>query len=448
MSKPAITSVLCIASQLSGAIRERLDNESPFTTVTDADPKNVVPTGIGLLCLTKWGSNELRLTHILLLKKQQRVATSQVRIKGMDAIELEDVPIADLIFALPKHLRKFAQNAFSQSYTKISEKLGEALLEALLSLSPEQEGDINKLYEKLQKPDPLKRAARETDAAGERDALGISLDIFGIDRSEILRRWNRGKGLGDSFLRGLKEYAAYEDDVISHDLHNLPGWSVIAEAITGVVEFENGNGETLTVINANRKPLEKATGIDLVYFHRTYEAFTCVQYKMMDQLDAKSNPYYNPNQVSHNDELKRMQDMQTLLDREAAGTSLNDYRFSNCPIFFKLCRKLEIRNNDGRIASGAYIPLNQWERLLQDESTKGSKSGRQIGFRTLSGRYLRTQTFIELVQHGMIGTQANGSQKLGQFIEACIEQGRSVIYAIDRRKLGLVNDADDPDEED
>lgn len=445
--KFAITSIVCIAPSLVDPVRERIDNNSTFTTVTDAEPKNVVPKGVALLCLPEWGTRDLQLTHIFILKKQRRVATAQVRLKGIDAIELKQVGIAELIDALPTHLQRYGRKAFSDTYTKISKKLGEALLIALLDLVPEQKGEILDLYESIVKASPRKRTERELDAAGERDALGLSLDIFGVNRAEILRRWSPAKGLGESFLRGLKEYKSYEDDVISYDLHNLPGWSAISEDITGVVEFENQSGEKLTVINANRKPLEKATGIDLIYFHRKYEAFTCVQYKMMDQFTASSKAYYNPNQNSHDEELSRMQDMQKLLNREKAGTSLLDYRFSNCAIFFKLCKKLELKNTEGSIAPGAYIPLNQWERLLEDPSIRGSRDGRQIGYHTLNDRYLRTSTFVQLVQYGYIGTQAMGSHKLAQFIEACIEQGRSVIYAIDRSALGLVKKIDDDEEE-
>ncbi len=450
MSKPpAITSILCIPERLSYTVNDRLEQYASFTTITDAEPTNVVSRGVALICLHEWGGGDLKLTHIGILQKQQRVATGQVRVKCLDAIEIKGVEIEDLIAALPKHLQIYAKRAFLESYTKVSEKLGEALLETLLIFVPEQGDKIDVLFEKIKLPNPLQRSERETDAAAERDAVGIALDIFGVQRSNILRRWDQNKGLGETFLRGFEEYTSYEDDIIGYDLHTLPGWSAIKESITGgVVEFENINRKKLTIINANRKPTEKATGVDLIYFHRKYEAFTCVQYKMMDQKDSKNNMYYNPNQSSHNEELGRMKDLRELLNREEKGESLKDYRFSDCPIFFKLCKKLEVKNNEGKIAPGAYIPLDQWERLLTDPSTLGKRDGRQIGYHTLNGRYLRTQTFVDIVQYGMIGTQADGSAKLARFVESAIEEGISVIYAIDRRTLKLPSAESDEEDAD
>ena len=39
----------------------------------------------------------------------------------------------------------------------------------------------------------------------------------------------------------------------------------------------------LTVIMANRLPLEQQTGADLIYFNEAYESFVMVQYKAMDK---------------------------------------------------------------------------------------------------------------------------------------------------------------------
>lgn len=233
----------------------------------------------------------------------------------------------------------------------------------------------------------------------------------------------------------MSEYVAYEDDVISNDLHQLPGYTLISEAITGVVEFENREGEKLIVINANRKPQEKAMGVDLIYFHRKYEAFTFVQYKMMDQKSKVSNEqYYNPKQKSHAEELARMEHLQILLDEAKQVNDYKDYRFSLSSIYFKLCKKIEMKKADSSIVAGAYIPLQQWKMLLFDPSTKGDKNGIQMGYHTINNRYLGTVTFVDLIKKGFIGTQKGNLLKIAAFIESAIKEGHSVIYAIDNRK--------------
>ncbi|MCO5949837.1 hypothetical protein [Mucilaginibacter flavidus] len=277
---------------------------------------------------------------------------------------------------------------------------------------------------------------REQDAAVEKDALGLTLDIFGVDRAAVFRSWQAGDdGIGQSFLSGLKEFAVYEDDVISHDLHAFPGFEQVkGNHITGVVEFESQDGDKLTVINANRKPLEKAMGVDLIYFHRRYKSFVMVQYKMMDQRSEENNDlYYNPNQVSHNEELKRLKALQKTIAALGKGTGLNAYRFADCPLFFKLCKKFEMKWDDDSVAPGMYIPLNQWELLLNDESTLGSRGGRQLGYRTVRKRFLHKDTFIDLVQSGFIGTCDEATEKIGLFIEDALAMGHSVMYAVDER---------------
>jgi hypothetical protein len=263
----------------------------------------------------------------------------------------------------------------------------------------------------------------------EKDALGICLDIFGIDRSKILE--NCSNNMGDSFMSRINGYTAYEDDIIYNDLNNFPGYNKIKDSIVGTTEFENDAGEKLVVINANRKPLEKVLGVDLIYFNRQYAAFTFVQYKMMDN-ECDGDSYFNPNQKSHTVELARMNDVLQKWLSKTSNNSLKDYRFSTCPIFFKICKKLTSKADDFSIAAGAYIPLDQWNILIKDPSTVGPRGGCQVGYHTLKNRYLGTQGFVQLVQKGFIGTYSLDSERLGSFIEERIERGSSIIYAIDQ----------------
>lgn len=432
MKPPFISATLFISEDYQvSAIQDRIDSGNPFTLVPMTDPSKVIPNGIALINLQNRFNNQFT-SYLCTLKKQGRVATATVRLKGTNMLQLPEIVPDEIFTKLPKKFQKLATETFYTPYFRLSPKFGENYYKIIRYMFPKQSREIDRLYQKTQNVPLRAQGSRIEDAAIERDALGLSLDIFGVDRTKILRQWEaNGTTIGDSFLTGLEEYNVYEDDIISNDLHNIPGYQLIKEDITGTVEFEDSYGDKLLVINANRKPLERATGVDLVYFHRKYEAFTMVQYKMMDNVDSKSNQYYNPKQKSHDDELERMCQLQSLLNKESKGSCLNEYRFSDCPIFFKLCKKLQLKGDDGGIAPGAYITLDQWKLLLEDESTKGKNGGTQIGYHTLNRRYMRRQSFIELIQSGLIGTQASGSEKLGLFIQAAVENGHSVMYAID-----------------
>ncbi|NCO02582.1 MAG: hypothetical protein GW903_00135 [Alphaproteobacteria bacterium] len=346
----SIQAILTIFSpELSETIRSKIEENGKFTTVTDNVSSDLLPMAFALLSLDIPYQDEneiIQITHACIVKKGQRVATGQIRLQITDVIELPNISYKALLDELPKRFQGIGKKAFSIGYKKVAPKTGQHLFKALLKLCPGKEREIHKLISKLDQDKIIPRTARNEDAAVEKDAFGLALDIFGADRKDVLRRWDaQDASLGQSFLSGLKEYSAYEDDIISHDLHTLPGWNSVSEVITGVVEFENSKGEKLTVINANRKPAEKATGTDLIYFHRDYEAFTFVQYKMMDKHGKEgSDYYYNPNQKSHTSEFARLKNLQQLIDKEPASDKLLDYRLAQTPIFFKVCKKIAIKS--------------------------------------------------------------------------------------------------------
>lgn len=432
-----ISSILHIAdNRLADSIRESIEVYGTFTNVVQTAPKNIAVKGLALVCLNV-GRYEEPVAYLCILKKQGRVATAQARVKGMKCLAIEKLKTDQLIKTLPEKLRKRAATYFNDNYRQLSPKLGEQFYEVLKTLKPDLAGSIDNLYDSMHRPVQGRNISREQDAAVEKDALALTLDIFGVDRAAVLRSWEvNGESLGQSFLSGLKQFAVYEDDIINYDLRSFPGFeSVPGDHITGLVEFENEDGEKLTVINANRKPLEKAMGVDLIYFHRKHESFVMVQYKMMDQRSEEHNGlYFNPNQGSHDAELKRLKALKTKIAKQEKKTGLAAYRFSDCALFFKLCKKFEMKWDDDSLAPGMYIPLDQWELLLSDESTLGPGGGRQFGYHTLKKRYLNKETFVDLVQAGLIGTCDQASKKIAAFIEDAITMGHSVMYALDERE--------------
>lgn len=434
MKEYSIDTALCILdADLGAAIEERLSLNSEFTTVTLAAPNNIPKIALTLVRLEpdSFKGSEPSFTHIGILRKGQRVATNQVRIKVTDVIEIPSIPISTIFKKIPPALSNSLKDIAHIQYSKIPSETAKALFDVVIKTYPTHADRIKRLHERLRTSEvPVK--ARLEDAAIEKDATGICLDIFGIDRSKVMRNWNAKEGInGNSFLSGLVEYAVNEDQIIAHDLNTLPGWQQLSKYLTGVVEFINEDDERLLIINSNRTPIEKALGVDLIYYHRKFQAFTFVQYKMMDRQTSSKSFYYNPRQGAHDNEIARMDDFFRLLTAETPTATLVDYRFSDCPLFFKLCKKIQLKANESTIAHGAYISLNHWNILLKDESIRGPHGGLQIGFHTLGRRYIGTHLFVELVQKGLLGTSVVASQKVALFIEDSIANGHSIIFAID-----------------
>lgn len=420
------------------SVFERISLAGSFTNVIGVPVREIRASGLALVRLHT-GYIEPAL-YVCILKKQSKIATGQVRLKATNIIELKSITKDQLISALPKDMQRRAENYFGEEYKKLPPKLGEGIFNVIKGLNPDASDSLDNLFEALNSKRVVSPTAREEDAAVEKDAIGLSLDIFGVDRSDVFKRWEKnGRNIGSSFLSGLTEFSVYEDDIINYDLHMFPGFDIlkpdVSSVITGVVEFESQDGEKLTVINANRKPMEKAMGVDLIYFHRRFASFVMIQYKIMDQHSESHKSYYfNPNQKSHDEELKRLMNLRRLIDKENSPSDLAGYRFSSCSLFFKLCKKIELKMDDHSLAPGMYIPLDQWELLLKDETTLGAKGGRQFGYHTLCKRYMNKDTFVDLIQAGFIGTTGNASEKLALFIEDAIHKGKSVIYAIDERR--------------
>jgi hypothetical protein len=111
--------------------------------------------------------------------------------------------------------------------------------------------------------------------------------MAGVPRTEMLS-WSPTLGKPSSFLQGLPGARVREDVMILKDFTSLPGFEAIRDAphIAAMV-FENPSDrrQKLTVIMANRQPLEEQTGADLIYYNETYRAFVLVQYKAMEEAE-------------------------------------------------------------------------------------------------------------------------------------------------------------------
>lgn len=363
----------------------------------------------------------------------RKVTTAQRILRLSDFVRVEDISLDQLEQRIPKRFHRHITQATTSDFSTLGDKTGQQLWDAVKNLS-DRKAELEALEARTRRISINPRAERAETAAAEKDATGLCLEIAGLERISILKSWAPPDGeIGRSFLRGLPQHRAYEDDIIAHDLHTVPGWDRIESSITGIAEFTNEQGKSLIIINANRKPLENALGVDLIYFHRTFEAFTFVQYKMMSQSTSQFDLYYNPRSKQDFEELLRMRRLWHGIKKTNVGDPAQDYRLGLCPIFFKLCKRLVLDQDDGGISAGAYIPLDQWQKLLISPITKGPRGGRRIGYFNLNDRYLRTGAFVELVQLGLVGTKSPDTRFVGDIVHMLVAEGHSVLYAIEQQ---------------
>ena len=92
----------------------------------------------------------------------------------------------------------------------------------------------------------------------------------------------------------------------------------------------------MTVIMANRLPLEQQTGADLIYFNEAYRCFVMIQYKAMEQgTNEPEFRWQDGDQFVK--EVKRMETVLLRLSNITSGISPDGFRFSENPFFLKFC---------------------------------------------------------------------------------------------------------------
>jgi hypothetical protein len=236
-----------------------------------------------------------------------------------------------------------------------------------------------------------------------------------------------------SFLDGLPSVRLREDPMVINDMQNLPGFEVIQTYTYGAAVFESeATAERLTVILANRLPLEEQTGTDLIYFSENYQSFVMVQYKAMERADRKSGVplyLYRLPDKQLKEEIGRMDAMLGTLKACAPNTDIGGFRLTENPFFLKLCPRLVFNPDDVGLVPGMYLPLDYWKLLENDPGIKGPKGGMRITYDNAK-RHFDNTSFTTVVSKAWVGTTPSQSQLLQDVIRATLETGKAVAIAM------------------
>src|SRR5690606_37040234 len=200
------------------------------------------------------------------------------------------------------------------------------------------------------------------------------LSIAGLSRDPA-QEWAPSDETPVSFLEGLSSVRLREDPMAVNDLQNLPGFEVAKTYPYGAAVLESGEtSERLTIILANRLPLEEQTGTDLIYFNETYQSFVMVQYKAMEREDRRNRPVeavYRLPDAQLKEEIDRMDAVLGALKACAPNTAIAGFRLAENPFFLKLCPRLVFNPDDVGLVPGMYLPLDYWKLLENDPGIRG-----------------------------------------------------------------------------
>ena len=227
--------------------------------------------------------------------------------------------------------------------------------------------------------------------------------------------------------------------MVIHDLMHLPGFDIIKTYPYNAAVFESdATCERLTVILANRLPLEEQTGTDLIYFNETFQSFVMVQYKAM-QKGTDGRAEYRPSSDRNlAKEITRMNTLLAAIQACPANTAHDGFRLTENPFFLKLCSRLIFNPDDIGLVPGMYLPLDYWKLLVQSPGIAGPRGGLRVTFEN-AGRHFDNSSFTAIVSKAWVGTTPSQSDVLREAIRQTLETGKAVVIAVKPKKSDAAN---------
>ncbi len=392
------------------ALRESRRGVGEFTTaLPHADFSNVKAPTLCLLVATAGGEHHAYLGQ---MGSRSAITTLQSRVKIRRAVPIEPAAPDALVGLLvtPSHRTTLSKRLTSgRDLTALSPKLSSELIGRLVSIE-KNVGPLRTLAAALSAPRRF-----QNNAALQDDAIRTAMKAFGLaadDRAETL-------DLAADSETGLARIPIIEDGVIEHDARSVPGYDLISSDRTGRAVFTRG-GERLEVFTANRRQLELAFGVDLVYLNSIRHNLVMLQYKMLEPpISSHDDWIYRPD-----DQLDEELDRMRRFARHNAAPA-DEYRLNPATFYLKFVKR------DGSLRKGGIImPIDHFDLFSRTPSARGPRQGMRIGYEALGGSYMREQPFLDLIRGGYIGSYSDTTEHLHTLVNGILERGRAVVAAI------------------
>lgn len=400
---------------------ECVNNEEDF-----AEPVGefVHSRNVPLLCLIVSENNHI--THVARAKRGMRAGTELRRLNITNATCIvPPVSVTSLVDCIPKRLQYWALPRLLDGGL-LSSKTFVALVDALIRLAPSSGPTLRRFSrERAERIGRLSRQSRDA-LAFQKLAVSTAVTMAGLSR-DSLQEWDPGQeSKPTSFLDGLPTARLREDSMVINDLFKLPGYDLIKSLPYPAAVFESDKTR-LTIVLANKLPLEEQTGTDLIYFNETFRSFLMVQYKAMEQENDKFVFRLPNKQLTL--ELDRMNTLRNELIKCPASVEKDGFRLNDNPFYLKLCPRIVFNPDDTSLVSGMYIPLDYWNTLSKDSSIEGPRGGKVISYENV-GRYFDNTEFVTMVAKAWIGTTSNQTDILEGLIRSTIQSGKAVAIGV------------------
>lgn len=385
-------------------------NQFTFARPHELFEKVRFPTACLVLCRDTNGTT----VNFGLACSRRAVTTLESRIKVNRALRIRPSSKSEILQLVKNkpHSGKLLRRLTSQEpVIALSPNLSVHLIE-ILAVLESNHGPMRNVISSLSAP----KYYRGMEAMQE-DAVQMALRAFGLSHDDLAISLELARGKGTV----LSRVNVVEDSVVEHDARNVPQYDMISSDFTGRAVFQK-NHERLVVFTANRRPLEKVFGVDLIYLNSTRNNIVMVQYKMLEAnnpIDGNADWIYRPDS-SLESEIGRMRKF-----NKTHPPGQFEYRLNPQVFYLKF-----VKRNSALSKASIILPVDHFERLRTDPSCKGPRGAFRISYNSLAGRYLRQDPFLELIRAGYIGANAETTSYLKNLVQAVVDGDRTVVTAI------------------
>lgn len=330
---------------------------------------------------------------------------------------------------LPKHLRDDELFSTSLDLRRIPPHTWSDLLDQIRALRPDDAHNLRRLELQRSEDRRIFPSNERTERLMEqRDAIGVAIDIAGLDRRNLLKTWNPHKiNEADSALDLLDTEPLQEQDAIRQDQVVFGG--LLTRGMRHA-RFSNDHGREVRIHVYDRKPLESVLGIDLLIYLALYKSYILIQYKMMDKSSSVEGKWYYSVDSHLLDQLEAMNKAARLLGaRDTDPTPMIHWRLTDEVFFWRFCEATRQSDSEGSLVHGITLGrahLNSFLSLPEAKRLGGTNP--RIGYGNCR-RYLSTSQFVDLAQAGWIG----GGVGAYRFIKALLKKnqtgGRQALLA-------------------
>ncbi len=264
--------------------------------------------------------------------------------------------------------------------------------------------------------------------AEQRDAVGMVLDLAGLDRSAMLKTVDAEKSEdADVFFDLLTNHPYQERSLIEHDEYWLQ--QLLSDTKREMQFQDSESGAKVKVRITDKEPLETALGVDLLIYQSLYNSLIFVQYKAMEK-DAQDGWFYRPD-AQLKLQLNAMGAARKAMRKRAVNVpTLEGQRLNDEPFYFKLCERRKPDAAEASLVQGLSMNAIHLEEFLEMPQAKsGPKEGVRIGYKNCH-RYFNNTEFVTLAKGGWIGTTAAGSEFMKEVVTASFERKHAVVYAL------------------